>query len=344
MHNPDDAPWVADDFGVHILMEDVPTFETGVTEGAIGFQVVVNSGSVGNWTFEWTQKLANFEIPRESIVEGKTLHIYAFEGSVNRESDIPTADYADPIYANTDAQGMLIVYFDPTNSYEEHLGVHSWGWATGFNATGWNVPLEIFQPVGRTSDGTAVMAGIMEYADPMGTPGAIVYYGEGDDSKKTGNIEPANDTNGVYMEKPKVAGELDMVYVLIKGGNHTSMDNVWVNDPVSFAEEAFTFRIAGFTVDEETGAFSGTYAVDPNTIIVKLSALLENPYDSAVTVQEQDDAVALVESWFTVREITGVDTFGSPLAVDRVDFAKSNETIDTFVVILDGAGLDNTLE
>ncbi len=339
LKNPDEVGWTTDDFGVKVEFNGLDAYEAGVTEGAIGVQVVGHNGDDSdpiNWSVDWNKKLANVEIPREQVQDGKTTHVYLFEGGVSRETD--EANFAYPIYADPDMGGMMVVYFDPSNAYEENLGVHSWGWAEGSNAAAWNDPLQIFEKVGRTSDGTFVYAGVLAYADPMGTPGAIVYYGQGDDSKKTGNLEPASSENGAYIETPKAAGELDVVYVLNKGDNNITLNNIWLNEPEAFALEAFTFRIVDFDAEEMTG----TYAVDPNTLIVKISSLLENPYEAAVTETEQADAIAEIESWFTVREVTGEATFGSPLAIERVDFARSNETLDTFVVILDGDGLDNT--
>lgn len=337
--DPDTVGWTEDEFGVMLAINGLAAYEEGVTEGTIGIQAVGFDGSEGSWSANWGMKLANFEVPREKIVDGKTTHVYAFEGSVNRETDITEDLYADPIYADPDAQGVLIVYFDPSNAYEENLGVHSWGWADGSNAAEWNDPLKIFQKVGRTSDNTMVYAGILSYNDPeTDSPGAIVYYGDGDDSKKTGNLEPRNSENEAYIETPKTAGELDVIYVLNKGGNYTANDNIWLNDAATFADVAFSFKLTAYDAEAKTG----TYATDPNTIIVQLSSLLENPYVAATTEQEQDDAVALIESWFTVREVTGEDTFGSPLSIERVDFAKTNDTIDSFVVVLEDDGLDNT--
>jgi hypothetical protein len=329
LKNPDEFDWEEDDFGVKLSINGLAAYEAGVTEGTIGFQAVLftvdNSGETPVWSPDWNNgKLANVEIPRDKVVDGKTTHVYLFEGGISRETS--EENFAFPIYADPDKQGVMIVYFDPTNSYEENLGVHSWGWADGGNAAGWNDPLQIFTKVGRTSAGTFVYAGILEYADPMGTPGAIVYYGAGDDSKKTNNLEPANSENAAYIETPKAAGELDVLYVLNKG-NIVTNENVWLNDPETFADEAFTFRLVDFDLEEKTG----TYAVDPTTIIVKTSALVESPYpDAAVKYLAQKE----IESWFEVRANLGDDTYGSALTIDRVDFATTNETIDSFVVIL----------
>lgn len=324
--NPDQIVWTEDEFGVKLEITGLVSYEEGVTEGAIGLQVLQFVFDGENWNPNWnTGKLANVEIPREKIQDGKTTHIYLFEGGVSRETG--EENFAFPIYADPDKQGVMVVYYDPTNSYEETIGVHSWGWADGSNAAGWNDPLQIFTKVGRTSDGTFVYAGILEYADPIGTPGAIVYYGDGDDSKKTGNLEPQNTENPAYIETPKAAGELDVYYVLNKGNANTSMNNVWINDAAAFAEEAFTFRLVDYNMEEA----SGTYAVDPYTIIVKTSAMLESPYPDA---DQKYLAQQEIEGWFEVRANLGDDTYGSALTIERVDFATTNETIDSFVIIL----------
>ena len=159
--------------------------------------------------------------------------------------------------------------------------------------------------------------------------GLIVYYGNGDDSKKTGNIEVGNTENAAYIESPKAAGEANMVYVINKGDANTSMNNVFLS-ATTFAEEAFAFKLVGF--DPE--AMSGTYATSPTVVVVATNQEILNPYAKATTPAEQTAAEAKVKSWFTIKEKTGENTYGPALQVERVDFAKSNSTIKDFVVIL----------
>lgn len=316
------APSGTDDFGIYFSYNDVPL----LTE--VGFIAIKFVDGGADWA---SSKLTNVVFGTDLIVENETRHVYLFEGGISREAS--EADFAYPIIAPVGVNSAIIVYFDPSNAYEENLGVHNWGWVE--NATGWNEPLQIFTKVGKAADGTFVYAGLLQFADPVGTPGAIVYYGDGDASKKTNNIEPKNSENAGYIETLKGAGQADVYYVLNKG-NDLSMDNVWVNDPETFAQEAFSFRLVAF----DSEAMSGTYAVDPNTIIVKTSALISSPYPTAL---DKDLAKEVIKNWFTVREVTGIDTYGEPLDIERVDFATSNETLNAFVIILTN-GLDNTKE
>ncbi|PKK87459.1 MAG: hypothetical protein CVV63_00945 [Tenericutes bacterium HGW-Tenericutes-8] len=320
--SPMATPTGTDDFGIYFSYDDVPL----LTE--VGFIAIKFSGGGADWS---SSKLTNVVFGTDLIVEGKTRHVYLFEGGISREA--AEADFAFPIIAPVDSNSAIIVYFDPSNAYEENLGVHNWGWVS--NATGWNEPLQIFTKVGKAADGTFVYAGLLEFADPVGTPGAIVYYGDGDASKKTNNIEPKNPDNAGYIETLKGAGQADVYYVLNKG-NDLSMDNVWVNNPTEFAENAFSFRLVAFDSED----MSGTYAVDPTTLIVKTSALIPSPYPNA---EDKELAKEAIKNWFTVKEVTGVDTYGEALDIERVDFATSNESLNAFVIILNDE-LDNTKE
>lgn len=315
--NPAESGAQTDEFGIYFEFNGLTVSETG----SIGFQTVVfDDGANPNWN----KKLANVEIPKTQIVAGETRHVYMFEGGVSRETG--EENFAYPIYAPIGKESVVVVYFDSTNNYEENLGFHSWDWET--NAPGWNDPLKNFEKVGRAADGTFVYAALhVKSGDSFG--GLIVYYGNGDDSKKTGNIEVGNTENAAYIESPKAAGEANMVYVINKGDANTSMNNVFLS-ATTFAEEAFAFKLVGF--DPE--AMSGTYATSPTVVVVATNQEILNPYAKATTPAEQTAAEAKVKSWFTVKEKTGENTYGPALQVERVDFAKSNSTIKDFVVIL----------
>lgn len=328
--SPADIVWDTDEFGVYFEVNGLPAG----AEGTVGVQFVLfdNLGTEAepNWQPNWnTGKLANHEIPLVEIVEDKTIHVYFFQGSQSRE--VAEADMATFFIADPDAYNMLLVYYDPTGSYEETLGVHAWNGWTSFTEPAWASPAQVFEKGGRAEDGSWVMIAMLSASSP--NAGLLVYAGD-DANKKTGDVN----LSAALPETP-VLGDTGVAYVLSKGDAYTANDNVWYNDNTDFVTEAFSFRLVDFNNEEK----EGTYAVDPTTIIVKTSKLVTNPYESAETTQEQEAAVAQVTSWFEVREITGVDTYGEPLDIERVDFAKSNATINAFVIIL-GEELDNTKE
>lgn len=326
LKKPSESGAKTDDFGIYFEFNDV----TVASEGSIGFQAVIfDDGQNANWS----KKIVNVEIPKSQIVEGKTRHVYTFEGGISRENDIPESNYAFPIYAPVDKESVIVVYYDATGNYEEDLGFHSWGWET--NAEGWNMPLKNFIPVGRTTDGTAVM-GALHVKSGADFGGLIIYYGAGDDSKKTGNIEIGNTTNAAYIATPKPASESNVVYANNKGDANISMNNVYLS-PTVFAEEAFAFRLVGFSAEE----MSGTFASSPTTVLVATNQEILNPYAKAITNDEKLAADATVKSWFTIKEKTGENTYGPALEVERVDYAKSNSTLKDFVVVLkDTSALD----
>ncbi len=320
-----------DDFGAYFEFNDVPI------DGAspMGFVAVKYVGASPDWD---NGKLTNdVRIDSSVVIENETVHIYVFQGASSTEAE-PGAYYA----ASNEYYNMLLVYFDPTDSYEETLGVHAWGgWVdtedynenedmTEDLPAQWGTPTQVFSDAGTAPDGTTIKAAML-HSDDTGAE-LLIYAGE-DANKKTGNFG----LSSALSETP-VLGDTGIAYVLSKGDAYTAGDNIYFNDPVSFNEFAFQFRLIEFDPAE----MSGTYAVDPNTIIVKLSTLVENPYAKAVTEAEQAQAEAYIKSWFTVRERLGEDSYRFPETIERVDFAKTNATLDSFVLILAGDGLDNT--
>lgn len=328
MKSPAQIEWDTDEFGIYFEANGLPAG----AEGTVGVQFVLfdNLGSEAepNWQPNWnTGKLANHEIPLIEIVEDKTIHVYFFQGSQSRE--VAEADMATFFIADPDAYNMLLVYYDATGSYEETLGVHAWDGWTSFTEPGWATPAQVFERGGRAEDGSWVMVAMLSASSPNAK--LLVYAGD-DANKKTNDFGIAS----VLPETP-VLGDTGVAYVASRGDAYTANDNIWFNDNTDFITEAFSFRLVDFNNEDK----EGTYAVDPTTIIVKTSKQIMNPYAVAETEEAQDAAVAQVASWFEVREMTGVDTYGEPLDIERVDFARSNATINAFVLIL-GEELDNT--
>lgn len=294
-----------DDFGAYWEYNDIPVG----TE--VGFIAVRWPGGAGpNWDAKLTGDVI---IDPSAVIEGQTTHVYVFEGATTND-DNPAHFIAQP-----DKLNMLVVYFDSTGSYEEKLGVHAWGWVD--IAPGWGDPYPMSN-AGKTAAGVDVKA-LMLSADAPGA-GLLVYAGD-DATKKTGDVKL--DDSGAA-----VAGDVGIAYVVGKGDAYTAGDNVFYNDYAAFAEEAFSFKLMAFDAE----AMSGTYAVDPQTIIVKTSAPVASPYPTA---DDKEAARATIESWFKVVQV-GATT---PLAIERVDFATSNTTLNQFVVILEDE-MDNTKE
>ena len=294
-----------DDFGAYWEYNDIPVGTS------VGFIAVKWPGGAGpNWDAKLT---GDVNIDASAIVEGETTHVYVFEGAAT------SADHPGHYIAQPDKINMLVIYYDSTGSYEEKLGVHAWGWVD--IAPGWGDPYPMTN-AGKTAAGLDVK-GLMLSADAAGA-GLLVYAGD-DATKKTGDVKL--DDSGAAAP-----GDVGIAYVVGKGDAYTAGDNVFYNDYAAFAEEAFSFKLMAF----DAAAMSGTYAVDPQTIIVKTSAPIASPYPTA---SDKDAARATIESWFQVLEVGST----TPLAIERVDFASSNTTLNQFVVILEDE-MDNTKE
>lgn len=304
-----------DDFGAYYEFNDVAVG----TE--VGFIAVYWEGDGPDWNRKLT---GDVNIPADTIIENETVHVYVFEGAATVKTEGVITD-PQSFVASNDHYNMLLVYFDPSGSYEETLGVHAWnGWVNDAEKYGtdfgvWATPAQVFSDAGKTVDGSTVKAAMLH--STTADAGLLVYAGD-DATKKTGDVT----LTGALSETP-VLGDTGVAYVLSKGDAYTVNDNVYYNDPATFADEAFTFKLKEYNAEEQ----DGTYAVDPYTIIVKTSALVESPYpDAGVKYLAQKQ----IESWFEVRADLGDGTYGSALTIDRVDFATTNLTLNSFVVIL----------
>jgi hypothetical protein len=296
-----------DSFGAYWTYNDV----------AVGKQVpfiaVDYVGGAPDWNGEASRgKLTDdVMIPADAVVEDETVHVYIFQGKFgNGNAEVFVSDPA--------AYNMLLVYYDPTGNYEETLGIHAW--------SGWTSPAQVFLDAAKASDGSIVKAAMLS-ASSTGA-GLLVYAGS-DATKKTGDVKLE-----LALDDTPALGEVGVAYVLSKGDAYTANDNVWYNDNTDFITQGFSFRLVDFV----PGDMSGTYAVNPSTIIVKTSKLVENPYAKAETQAEQQAALAEVKSWFSVE-----NSSEEMAMIERVDFAKGNSTLDSFVIILaEGSELDNT--
>jgi hypothetical protein len=296
-----------DEFGAYWTYNDIT-----VDVDDIGFIAVYWVGEGPNWDAKLT---GDVKIDPAVIAAGETTHVYVFQGAVTTETD------PGHFVASRTAANLLVVYYDPSGTYEENIGVHHWGWDA--TAAEWGTPVPMIN-AGQVQNGNKVKGIMLSAVDA--DPGLLIYAG-GDANKKTGNLN-------LSASGATDPGDVGVAYVVSKGDAYTANDNVFYNDFAAFIDLAFTFKLMAFNPEE----MSGTYATDPNTIIVKTSAQITSPYPNAV---DKDAARATIESWFSVREVTGVDTYGDPLAIERVDFATTNATLNSFVVILED-DLDNT--
>jgi len=339
---PQETPDGTDDFGVYFEYD-------GVALGTeVGFIAVDWENGAQNWDAKKTQ---NVHIDKSVLVKDETVHVYVFEGA-----DSPSGtDSPQYLVAKHDEYNMLLTYFDPSGSYEEKLGVHAWNGWSGYQtvdengawmsetlAASWGTPDKVFMEVGKAADGTAVIAAMLSTATAPtseATPGLLIYAGL-NDNKKTGDINAYT-----ALGDSPVLGQAGAAWVVSKGDAYVAGDNVYTDDYNAFYEEAFRFRLVPFSLDGKVG----TYASDPNSVIVKLSATIANPYPEAETDEEMEAAIAKVEGWFTLTEVTEVDdkgeakTYGDTVTFERVDFALTNTTLQEFVIVLDDANaLDNT--
>ena len=308
-----------DDFGAYWNYNDLAV---GTEVGFIAVTWPTDGGP------DWGMKLTgDVNIPADTIIENETVHVYVFEGAATVKTEGVITD-PQSFASSPGHYNLLLVYFDPADAYEENLGVHAWnGWvddaeAYGTNFGVWATQARVFRNAGKTSDGRTVKAAMLQ--STASDAGLLVYAGD-DATKKTGDV-----TLSSALSASPVLGDVGVAYVLSKGNAYSAGDNVYYNDNESFATEAFAFGLKAF----DPATMSGTYAVDPYTVIVKTSSMVDNPYASAETEAEQAAALETVNGWFTVKEVTGEATYGAELAVDHVDFARSNTTIDAFVVIL----------
>ena len=303
-----------DDFGAYWNYNDIPL---GTSVGFIAVEWPDGNGP------DWNQKLTgDINISADAIIEDTTVHVYVFEGAAT-SSENPGYFMADPTVHN-----VMVIYYDPAGAYEENLGMHAWGWKNGVDSAAWNEPSKVFTDAGKAPSGFPVKGVLLSAQESWA--GFLIYYGDGDGSKKTGDLKP--DT-GWFTEHG--VGTIEFVYVVSAGDGNTSNENVYT-DVESFVDDAFTFKLLPFA----PGDMSGTYAVDPQTIIVKTSATVTNPYPDAL---DKEAATATIESWFAVREIIEEGVYGDPLMIERVDFAKNNATLNAFVLNLSDE-LDNTKE
>ncbi|HHY96936.1 MAG TPA: hypothetical protein GYA04_02755 [Acholeplasma sp.] len=316
-----------DDFGAYFEFNDIAVGG----ENPMGFIAVRYKEGSPDWD---NGKLTDDILIDPSVVKAdETVHIYVFQGTQKSSEENPRYFVADNSKYN-----LLVVYFDPSGSYEENLGIHNWGGWTE-EATTWNEPLKVFSTGGETTAGVAVKVAMLHANQNEGSvpdAGFLVYFGDGDNSKKTGDVK----LRSAIGEEAEL-GTTGMAYIVSKGNGYTAGDNVFYGKDGydQFVDEAFSFKLMPYKQNTNTGQGEGTFAVRPTNIIVKTSALVTNPYAAAETEADQTAALETVKGWFKLT-VKGTSTV---IPIERVDFALRNETISDFVIVLSDANkLDNT--
>lgn len=309
-----------DAFGAYWEYNDIP----------VGTQVPFIAVYWKDGAQDWSRKLTDdVFIPASAIQEDKTVHVYIFEGMLGNGN-------AKVYVADPDRHNVLAVYYDPAGAYEEGLGIHGWGWTyeddAEIGASQWGTPSQLFTVAGR-SEADIDVWGMMLSAKE--TWAGFLVYGGDDATKKTGDLKP---DSGFFTNHG--VGTVDIVYIVNAGDGVTNNSNVFTS-PADFQEEAFSFKLLPFSPEEMTG----TYAIDPNTLVVKTSSSVASPYATATTDAERVAAEALILSWFQIKEDLGNGQYGPALEIERVDFGKTNTTLNTFVILLaEGSELDNEKE
>lgn len=133
------------------------------------------------------------------------IHVYYFQGG-----------YQTYFVAKPDKANVIVLYLNKTNTYEENLGIHNWGWDV--NAADWGTPLPMADAF-KTPDGVPGK-GILVTGDVGVTGGIIVHAG---DTKYSGpdNIEGFS---------TMAAGEVKVIYAGISGATSGTFGNTAVHD------------------------------------------------------------------------------------------------------------------
>lgn len=157
------------------------------------------------------------------------IHVYYFEGGSQ-------GFVADPAQAN-----VLVVYYDLTGTYEEHLGFHGWGnWINPeFVDLGWGSPAELFKDGFVSPRSLGGKVALLQGTN-LGDAGFLIYAG-GDDSKKTND----NASNFISDRASLVAGDVRVLYIALGEAYYGAAKKA------EFAEAAFSGTIVMVDKEEE---------------------------------------------------------------------------------------------
>lgn len=236
------------------------------------------------------------------------MEVYIFEGAGGKAND---TDKQRGVYeVDPTKRNIIIGYYDPANAYEETLGIHPWGsYDAPLNAAEWGTPVQFFENGATSPSGVPIKFGMATAIDDDSALGGLIYAGTDDSKKHAGAANSFADPFAGFAAVE--AGEVAFSLVV--------NDQIFGN-AVDFAAEAFKFEFMDREV-LESGLVDGTYAVDPNTVLVKTN----------VKVAVTDDKEA-VKGRFSLMEGENV------VAISSVDYDVNAASSNTFVLNL-GANL-----
>ena len=318
-------------------------FKTKENEMSLGLIPVLGiDNGEGGLTQDWDNKLSfgggDLAVDLTPVANGGDLYVVFTE-------NCKSGEYVSAV-ATENERLAFVAYFAP--AYEDTLGVHSWGFVDGQNASGWGTPLSVFKTIGHAGDGSDIKGTLFKAESTTAFAGAgfLIYAGT-DDSKKHGEHGDIKVDNGDFEDYMDQVLNIEFV----TGGNvYTSA--------AEFIDSAFVFKIIDMTKDSTTGQLDGTYAKNPTTVLVKVSAeiLVPTVKVEAVEAKEADGDTPAVEAveevLYTTEERQEMlkeyfsikDSDGNEMEIDHVDANLLSETgTKEFVVILKNA-LDNTKE
>lgn len=287
----------------------------------------------------WDAKLSAADVlfPINNLEPGSVTHIYVFEGSKGKTANEEAGEVpylvADPDYIN-----MLLVFFDPANNYHENLGVHSWGWNDGQNASGWGTPLPIFVNVGVLGT-TPVKAAMFNAAKedlvkPKDGPGLLIYAG-GDDTKFSGDIKAEVTPDIPIFSQDTVLGEAVPVFVLNAGAGNATNSNVFYGEGLAeFATEATAFRFDLGSVADGAGTFAYTKRV----VYTLFNQALATNF-TKLDEEEKEAAKAEIIKQFRIVEVVAGEPTDTVVPIEAINFNEFADEAKEFILTL-GADLD----
>ncbi|MFI3329042.1 MAG: DUF5011 domain-containing protein [bacterium] len=297
-----------------IITADFPIYADALD--SIG---VIPALDAGDGTPDWDNKLsyggADLTFDVTDIKGSGVKHAFVFE---NAKAD-------EVVYSSTDLNHLMLVsYYSP--SYEDNLGFHSWGMIGEHTATEWGTPLQLFKTIGRAPDGTDIKGAILE-ASTIGDTGALVYAGS-DDTKKHSSY------GDLKFNEDSVAGTPQFMAV----ANGTVFT---AEESNTFVEEAFQLKFVDFGV-ASNGSYTGTYAVNSQSVIGSLSTTIEIPkvkveadLDNSVeeVLYTEEERVNLAIDLF---EIYQTNDSTKKVEIESIDFDKNADSVKDFVFTLKG--------
>lgn len=242
------------------------------TKDNIGIIVIKDKVTTDPWNYKDS---GDMFVDVKPLKEGKTdrIDVYYFSGGS------PEFFVADSTKAN-----IFAVYYDPSGSYEDNLGVHAWGF-DDLEAE-WTKPLKLFENGFKSPAGTQGKVAHLKYTpSDSAAPGFLIYAGS-DANKKHAEFGDIKEETVPGFSKLN-AGEVMVVFVTA-GQVFAGADK-----KADFVSAAFNFDFQQFQIN----GLKGTYAKNPTTIFAKFTLKLKTKEvvgKEEVTVLEPRDVPRFV--------------------------------------------------